>query len=214
MQHVFAAFCQPAAPRSALSPHHLLLHTLSGRRSRCVQQQLQKCGVCRCECLGRWYDAFIHRTACSDHHSHTNRPRAHALFKVNNPCLPGVQLAYSIGYCPGSWLGSCAPCAVNPGRVSSIVKGLSVDLMPRLHVVVEAVSRVTLRLSYTKRTRHLHCLDSAQTLRVAHSQSSMYGNMIETEPNTVESVAHAQCLAYFQQHARSHGKHMLMRVNA
>ena len=31
MQHVFAAFCKPAAPRSALSPHHLLLHTLSGR---------------------------------------------------------------------------------------------------------------------------------------------------------------------------------------
>ena len=40
MQHVFAAFCQPAAPRSALSLHHLLLHKLSGRRSRCVQQQL------------------------------------------------------------------------------------------------------------------------------------------------------------------------------
>ena len=41
MQHVFAAFCQPAAPRSALSPHHLLLLTLPGRRSRCVQWRVQ-----------------------------------------------------------------------------------------------------------------------------------------------------------------------------
>ena len=39
-QHRHTAFCQPLEPSIALSPDHLLLHTLSGRRSRCVKQQL------------------------------------------------------------------------------------------------------------------------------------------------------------------------------
>ena len=39
-QHRHTAFCQPLEPRIALSPDHILLHTLSGRRSRCVKQQL------------------------------------------------------------------------------------------------------------------------------------------------------------------------------
>ena len=85
MQHVFAAFCQPAAPRSALHLTISLLRVPSGRHSRSVQQPLQKCGACRCECLSRWYDACIHRTACSSDHpitvTHSRPDPARALFQ-------------------------------------------------------------------------------------------------------------------------------------